>query len=98
MNVLRCQVELRKIVQVDIPEEKLEGQRIQTIAELVAREQYGYDYAAKILEVEAVHLEDGGPCSLCGGAKWTHGVRGHVYSAPLKQPHPAERGEGERGA
>jgi hypothetical protein len=58
MNVLRCQVRLSKVVQVDIPEDKLGNQLPEVLAKLTARSQYGYDYDTEVLLIERSYVED----------------------------------------
>ena len=66
MNVLRCQVRISKVVQIDIPEEKLGNQLPEVLAKLTARSQYGYDHDAEVLLVERSHVESA-PNTACTG-------------------------------
>jgi hypothetical protein len=56
MNVLRCQVKLSRVVQVDIPEHVVGNQSIEHLAILTARSQYGYDCDGEVLLVERSYV------------------------------------------
>ena len=88
MNILRCQVQISRIVQVDIPAEIVGDQPTSALAELTARQQYGYELEAKTLSITGMSVKDSGLCTLCGGAKWTHRVRNHAYSAAPEKEAP----------
>lgn len=58
MNVLRCQVRLSRVVQIDIPEETLGNQLPEVLAKQTARSQYGYDNDAEVLGIERSYVEN----------------------------------------
>lgn len=61
MNVLRFQIRLSKVIQLDIPESELGNQIPETLAILTARSQYGFEYKAEVLEETRIHAgEDQG--------------------------------------
>jgi hypothetical protein len=55
MNVLRFQIRLSKVIQLDIPESELGNQIPETLAILTARSKYGFEYRAEVLEETRIY-------------------------------------------
>jgi len=57
MNILKCKILLSKVVEIDIPEDKLGDQSPETLAQLTARSQYGFNYMTEVIEIQRVNIK-----------------------------------------